>query len=284
MTIESLKNYVDNISKLELIDLSKKIYVITDSLCAEYPKYKKWFFTKQLPETLNSNERNILFVRNPKNEKDIIAMACLKKDLDEQKICTLFVSKEYRGIGIGKKLIEESINWLGTTKPFITIADYKDKNTDDTDNSDDDDDSDDVSSSYEFIAPVAQVDVINDYTFYHNTTLDCYHFHTGLDMSGEVGTEVMACLDGTVESITVGDVLDGTKVTLSHANGVKTCYYFIDAAETLKVGDTVSRGDVIGTIAQPAGSEYKDGAHLHFEVYKDGAVADPNDYLDIAEK
>ncbi len=156
--------------------------------------------------------------------------------------------------------------------------------TDDTDNSDDDDDSDDVSSSYEFIAPVAQVDVINDYTFYHNTTLDCYHFHTGLDMSGEVGTEVMACLDGTVESITVGDVLDGTKVTLSHANGVKTCYYFIDAAETLKVGDTVSRGDVIGTIAQPAGSEYKDGAHLHFEVYKDGAVADPNDYLDIAEK
>ena len=60
MTIESLKNYVDNISKLELIDLSKKIYVITDSLCAEYPKYKKWFFTKQLPETLNSNERNIL--------------------------------------------------------------------------------------------------------------------------------------------------------------------------------------------------------------------------------
>ena len=125
MTIESLKNYVDNISKLELIDLSKKIYVITDSLCAEYPKYKKWFFTKQLPETLNSNERNILFVRNPKNEKDIIAMACLKKDLDEQKICTLFVSKEYRGIGIGKKLIEESINWLGTTKPFITIADYK---------------------------------------------------------------------------------------------------------------------------------------------------------------
>ena len=156
--------------------------------------------------------------------------------------------------------------------------------TDDTDNTDNPDDSDDVSTSYEFIVPVAQVDVINDYTFYHNKTLDCYHFHTGLDMSGEVGTEVMACLDGTVESITVGDVLDGTVVTLSHANGVKTSYYFIDAAETLKVGDTVSRGDVIGTIAQPTGSEYKDGAHLHFEVYKDGAVVDPNEYLDIAEK
>ncbi len=157
-------------------------------------------------------------------------------------------------------------------------------NTDDTDDTDDDEDTDDVSSSYEFILPVAQVDVINDYTFYHNQTLDCYHFHTGLDMAGEVGTEVMACLDGTVESITVGDLLDGTVITLSHADGVKTSYYFIDAVETLKVGDTVSRGDVIGTIAQPTGSEYKDGAHLHFEVYKDGAIADPNEYLDIAEK
>lgn len=159
-------------------------------------------------------------------------------------------------------------------------------NTDDTNDTDDTDngDSSDVSSMYEFISPVEQMDVINDYTFYHNQTLDCYHFHTGLDMAGEAGTEVVACLDGTVESITVGDVLDGTVVTLSHANGVKTSYYFIDAAENLKVGDSVNRGDVIGTIAQPTGSEYKDGAHLHFEVYKDGVVADPNEYLDISEK
>lgn len=153
-----------------------------------------------------------------------------------------------------------------------------------SDGDDDDQPSEDVSSQYEFIAPVTNMDVVNDYTFYYNKTLDCYHYHTGLDMAAEAGTEVVACVDGTVESITVGDVLDGTKIVLSHADGVKTSYYFIDAAENLKVGDSVKRGDVIGTVAEPTGSEYKEGAHLHFEVEKNGSVVDPNEYLDIADK
>ena len=157
----------------------------------------------------------------------------------------------------------------------------QDEDGDDED--DDDQPTDDVSSAYEFIAPVSVMDVINDYTFYYNKTLDCYHYHTGLDMAAEAGTEVVACVDGTVESITVGDLLDGTKVVLSHADGVKTSYYFIDAAEGLEVGDTVKRGDVIGTVAEPAGSEYKEGAHLHFEVSKNGETVDPNEYLDISE-
>ena len=157
---------------------------------------------------------------------------------------------------------------------------------DDQQGDDDDDDqpSDDVSSAYEFISPVATLDVTNDYTFYYNQTLDCYHYHTGLDMAAEAGTEVLACVDGTVESITLGDLLDGNKIVLSHADGVKTSYYFIDVAEGLEVGDEVKRGDVIGTVAEPTGSEYKDGAHLHFEVSKNGELADPNEYLDISEK
>lgn len=157
---------------------------------------------------------------------------------------------------------------------------------DDQQDDDDDDDqpSDDVSSAYDFISPVATLDVTNDYTFYYNQTLDCYHYHTGLDMAAEAGTEVLACVDGTVESITLGDLLDGNKIVLSHADGVKTSYYFIDVAEGLEVGDEVKRGDVIGTVAEPTGSEYKDGAHLHFEVSKNGELADPNEYLDISEK
>lgn len=142
----------------------------------------------------------------------------------------------------------------------------------------------DTSSKYEFIAPVASVDVVNGYTFYRNKTLDCWHFHTGLDFAGEEGANVLACIDGTVESITTGDLLDGTVITLAHENGIKTKYSFIDVKENLKVGDKVSRGDVIGTIAKPNGSEYKEGAHLHFEVLKDGESADPEIYLDLDAK
>lgn len=32
---------------------------------------------------------------------------------------------QYRNLGIGKAIVEESMKWLNTTKPFITFADYK---------------------------------------------------------------------------------------------------------------------------------------------------------------
>ena len=123
--IESLKDYIGIISEEELIKLATKIYMITDFIYDDYPRYKEWYFTKQLPATINGDERNILFIRNPKNYNEIIAMACLKRNDEEQKICTLYVSDKYRGLGIGASIIEESMKWLGTTKPLITFADYK---------------------------------------------------------------------------------------------------------------------------------------------------------------
>lgn len=52
-------------------------------------------------------------------------MACLKKDEEENKICTLYVSDKCRGLGIGTSIVEESMKWLETTKPLVTLADYK---------------------------------------------------------------------------------------------------------------------------------------------------------------
>ena len=122
--IESLKDYVGKISTNEFMYLANEIYQIIDSIGEDYPKHKEWYFNKQLP-AITSDERNILFVRNPDNPKEILAMACLKKDREEQKICTLYVSDKYRGLGIGTSLIETSMNWLLTTKPLITITEYK---------------------------------------------------------------------------------------------------------------------------------------------------------------
>lgn len=125
VNIESLKNYIGNINEEEFMELATKIYMITDFICADYPKHKEWYYTKQLPATVKGNDRNILFVRNPEDSNEIISMACLKKDEEEQKICTLYVSDKCRGLGIGTAIVEESMKWLGTTKPLITLADYK---------------------------------------------------------------------------------------------------------------------------------------------------------------
>lgn len=119
MKIESLKQHIYN---EEFVTLSVQIYLIIESICKDYPGYKKWFLEKQL-SAIESDERNILFVKN--NENKIIALACLKKTDEEQKICTLYVSEEYRNMNIGSQLVEESIKWLENSKPLITISDYK---------------------------------------------------------------------------------------------------------------------------------------------------------------
>ena len=54
--------------------------------------------------------------------------------------------------------------------------------------------------------------------------------------------------------------------------------------EDLTVGMSVKRGDCIATVAEATGEEYKDGAHLHFEIKKDGKIVDPAAYLTFEEK
>ena len=176
---------------------------------------------------------------------------------------------------------------LAVTLSLTLRKDNIQLDNDQTQNDDDDggdDDATDTSGDNTFGMPVTAANALNEYGFYHNTTLDKYYLHAGIDFAGEVGDEVFAALDGTVESIVTDARLMGTTITLSHANGLKTTYTFVDALEGLETGDVVEKGDVIATVAEPMGQEYKDGAHLHFEVFLNGSVVDPGEYLDIDGK
>lgn len=122
--IESLKSYIGKISAEEFANLAKRIYDITDFICEDYPKHKEWYFQKQLPRIFTPNGE-ILFARSDKDDNTILAMSCLKKDEEEKKICTLYVSDQCRGQHLGTRMIEASMKFLETTKPLITLADYK---------------------------------------------------------------------------------------------------------------------------------------------------------------
>lgn len=160
---------------------------------------------------------------------------------------------------------------------------------DDNDGDDGDDgDGEDDKPTYNdtsWVSPVAAIEVITPYDFTEDVSLrGCWHFHTGLDFAAEVGTPVVCCYDGTVESIVIDDKLDGNTVTVRHSNGVKTVYSYIEVKEGLKQGDEVKRGDQIGTVADSTGAECLLAPHIHFEVIENGQKADPELFLDVSIK
>lgn len=188
-------------------------------------------------------------------------------------------------------------DWFRGDIPIDNVLDNKPKpdnpgNTDNPGNNDDPGNDDPGTTEPEkptgsestFALPVSNVNVVNTFDFGKDVSLGHWHFHTGLDMAASVGTAVVACLDGTVDEIVLNDKLDGTTVTIQHANGLKTVYSYIDVKEGLKKGDSVKRGDQIGTVSEPDGAEFKQEAHLHFEVIENGEKKDPAAFLDIAEK
>ncbi len=115
-------------------------------------------------------------------------------------------------------------------------------------------------------------------TIVFNKTLGVYTGHTGLDIFAEEGSKLFCVYDGVVESVTTS-YLQGTTVTIDHGNGLKTVYNSIEAKEGLAAGQALKAGDEIGAVSDNNRQEYKDGAHLHFEVLKDGSKVDPEEYF-----
>ena len=61
-------------------------------------------------------------------------------------------------------------------------------------------------------------------------------------------------------------------------------YNSVEAKEGLKKGQKVAKGEVVATVSDNNRQEYKDGAHLHFEVYENETKVDPNKYLMLSQK
>ena len=160
------------------------------------------------------------------------------------------------------------------------------KTPDDGKNPDDGKDPDDkpTSGNTKCGLPLANASVACGYEFAFDKTLDRYAVHQGMDFEGKAGDSVLAVMDGTVTKVVTDHFLGENYVTITHSGGVTSTYKYIDAKEGLKVGDSVKKGDVIGTIAEARGMEMNEGEHLHFEMAVNGRSVNPDTYLEITEK
>jgi murein DD-endopeptidase MepM/ murein hydrolase activator NlpD len=100
--------------------------------------------------------------------------------------------------------------------------------------------------------------------------LGVHRAHLGVDYRAPTGAPVVAVADGRVVSAGYSRGA-GHMVHLRHANGLETQYLHLSAA-TVRPGDRVQQGDVIGRVGATG---LATGPHLDYRVRRDGAFVNP---------
>lgn len=113
----------------------------------------------------------------------------------------------------------------------------------------------------------------------YSQTLADWRVHAGMDIAARAGTTVMAACSGTVYSV-ADDAMMGTTVVIDHSGGYQTTYANLQAKPNVEQGDSVSAGQIIGTVGTTASAEAAGGAHLHFAVTQNGDALNPQEFLD----
>ena len=114
---------------------------------------------------------------------------------------------------------------------------------------------------------------------YNQTTRD-WRVHNGVDLAAEAGAEVKAAADGEVYTVFEDDAM-GTTVVIRHQDGYTTKYASLAENVSVKPGDTVTMGQVIGYASDSAIVESTLGAHVHFGVTCNDVPVDPAEFLAI---
>lgn len=99
--------------------------------------------------------------------------------------------------------------------------------------------------------------------------------HTGIDFSAPVGTPVFATGSGVVEVSNRSGRGLGNSIIIDHGYGYKTLYACMEELN-VRSGQTVKRGDVIGTVGDTGLSV---APHLHYEVHLNGEAVNPVNYF-----
>lgn len=141
-------------------------------------------------------------------------------------------------------------------------------------------------SSTSFALPMQNATIAKDYSgaeLQYNETLKQWEMHKAIDFLAGEDLNVYAVSSGTVSNVYT-NYLEGTVVEISHSKGLISIYKSLNKNVNVKIGDKVDAGDVIGEVSETMAQELKVGAHLHFEMTKDGVKVDPNNYLDLGNK
>lgn len=99
-------------------------------------------------------------------------------------------------------------------------------------------------------------------------------FHKGIDIARPSSKTIKAADNGVV--VSAGwDNAYGNKIVIDHQNGYRTVYAHLSSLG-VRAGQVVAKGSAIGVMGATGDAT---GVHLHFEVYKNGSLENPTNYI-----
>lgn len=145
-----------------------------------------------------------------------------------------------------------------------------------------------ASSEIKFTNPI-EGNLVREYTYPKPVKISETDLRTisGIDINAAVGSDVKVAAEGVVESAGKGNVDEGVIVVIKHANGIKTKYGYLDASLSVKQGDTVVAGAVIGKVGKVPVIFDKDEAEgrLNLQVFNaNNEQVDPLKYFSYKSK
>lgn len=106
------------LSKLEQQMYYNYIYLFLMEANMQYPAFSVWYGNLFTDDLKLKPEREIIVCEK---EYEIAGVTILKSTKEEAKICTMYVAEQYRHNGLGRRLMELSLEWLKNDKPVITL-------------------------------------------------------------------------------------------------------------------------------------------------------------------
>lgn len=107
-------------------------------------------------------------------------------------------------------------------------------------------------------------------------TLNDWRAHQAVDIAAAVGSQVRAAAAGKVKQILQNDLLWGTVLVLDHGGNYTTSYSSLQDL-AVRIGQSVTAGQIIGKLGGSPPVEQMEMAHLHFALYDGAQPIDPID-------
>ena len=124
-------------------------------------------------------------------------------------------------------------------------------------------------------------EVLRDFsveTLSPDPTMGDWRTHAGVDVAAKLGTRVLCMTAGTVAEVWEDTAL-GTCIRVDHGGKLESVYANLSPEPTVKVGDRIEIGGILGAVGATANAEIGMEPHLHLEVFRDGNSMDPLELL-----